>query len=169
MEIDGGVQLTAQIGVVPDTTKLELRVLLQSCVDVPRIVRIELSAPLASPILERPPTDVELGAGEVGMLVIPLQMARTAERPTQLFVVPSATTGPAQRIRYWRAQAYERRIGPGLQAVLLLTGQVAWGGGLGLDVPPWRGAVEPLAPPLETRWEVVWRPDPGLLRSLRAA
>jgi hypothetical protein len=145
VEIDGGVQVLAGIGPRKDGGGAALHVHLQSCVSVPRTVRIALSGPLASPVLERPDDSALLGPGEVGVLVIPLQMARASDRPTPLFVAPAATEGPARRLRHWRARAYERHIGPGVQALLFLTGQLAWGGGVprrdpGLDGP--RGRIE---------------------------
>jgi len=166
-ELDG-LQFAAQL--VPPSSPAgvyELHIAVQSCVDAQRVLTVSLSGPPASRLRYRSRGTATVGAGEVGVFALPLSPVAGAGAPGTLHFAPHVSGDPGARIRYWRAQPYQRRIDPALTALLLVGGHLAWGGGWSVNVPASTAAEAPSGELPPDRWEVKWQPDPGLLASTR--
>jgi hypothetical protein len=162
-EIDG-VQLFARLLRRQDHG-LELHVAAQSCVNAERVLTVRLSGPPLSRLRYPSQSTARLGPAEVGVLVIPMQPVPGPNAPGKLFLAPDVTGPWGARVRHWRAKAFERRIDPGMQVLLLLAGHIAWGGGLSVEVPRASSDAPPPGPELAAEsWQTRWQPDPGLLR-----
>lgn len=163
----GELQLAVQLVKTEIRGILYLKIAVQSCVDAERVLRVSLSGPPASRLRYRPQANVRVGPGEVGILSLPIAPVAGAGDPGKLHLDPDVSGDHGPRIRYWRAQPYQRRITGGFQAALLLAGHAAWGGGFSVNVP----APEAPGPPdLQLPpdvWMVSWTPDRGLLASAR--
>jgi hypothetical protein len=162
------LQFAAQLVPLSSTAGMfELRIAVQSCVDAERMLVVTLSGPSASRLWYRPRATVRVGAGEVGILSLPLVSVPGAGVPGKLHFAPDVSGAPGARVRYWRAQPYQKRIDPTLQALLLVGGTIAWGGGWSVNVPEWTGPGEPSGELPPDRWTVEWKPEAALLASAR--
>ncbi|QSQ24021.1 hypothetical protein JY651_03315 [Pyxidicoccus parkwayensis] len=168
-ELDG-LQLCAGLlrpeeGPVP----LELRILVQSCVDAERTLTVRLSGPSKTRVHYPDRVTVQVGPGEVGRLVVPLHPLPGARAGGTLHLGLNITGPGGPRLRFWRARPYVARIHPVMQVLALLAGMITWGGGWSVEVPVLPDAPPPRPQLPPERWTVVWRPGLEQLHQARAA
>jgi hypothetical protein len=166
-EVDG-LQLIAQLVSTEDPiAPLALQIAVQSCVDAPRTLIVDLSGPGPSHLQFRPRATAPVGPGEMGVLLVPLRPIAGARAPGRLYLTPRAAGEAAPRVRYWEARVFERRAEPPLQAIAALAGVLVWGGGWWVNVPALGGATAPASELPPDQWHLKWKPEPALLEQAR--
>jgi hypothetical protein len=168
-EIDG-IQFTV---LAPQISRrgvaVELRFLMQNCVDAERRVSFELSAlpALQDSARWRFPPSVKgtLGPGEIAELTVVGIAGPEASPALDLWVVPSASGPIGRRVRVQEARGYEAKVALADTAMLAVIGVISFGGGyrvrLGLSAEP--ALDEWIAPLPQPRWRVLESPTPELL------
>lgn len=63
---------------------------------------------------------------------------------------------------------YQWRATGGTQALLLLAGVIVWGGGWFVHVPVLPRGAESANELPPDRWDILWQPEPGLLKKAAA-
>ncbi len=139
-----------------------IQVLLQNCIDAPRRVRIRLTE--ESGTLRRrggvrlPPIgDVELAAGEVVAVTVPVSAGARESRCVDVYIELRASGPAGERLRVFRGRIASTRVSVVMQILGAFAGYFLWGGGVSVSFANTEPVADdhPLtAPTRETLWSM---------------
>jgi hypothetical protein len=99
-----------------------------------------------------PPTEIDLGPGEVGTVAFPFRWGGAPAGDVRLYVVLRASGPGGARLRAHRARPGSYRTHPAFQLFALLGGHLVWGGGTFVSVRTPGGTEATSMSPLGSRW-----------------